>query len=59
MAKEKKQKGKMDMEAIMEVYRKLAIPGPRHKTLANLEGSRTTKTSYASNRWIETRLCHQ
>ena len=44
MAKEKKQKSKMDMEAMMEVYRKLAIPGPRHKTLANLEGSWTTKT---------------
>ena len=44
MAKEKKQKGKMDMEAMMKVYTKLATPGPRHKTLANLVGSWTTKT---------------
>jgi hypothetical protein len=44
MAKEKEEEGKMDMEAMMEVYRKLAIPGPPHKMLASLEGSWTTKT---------------
>ena len=39
-----KQEGKMDMQAMMEVYRKLAIPGDHHKLLARLEGSWTTKT---------------
>ncbi len=44
MAQEKKQEGKMDMQAMMEVYMKLAIPGPPHKMLAKLVGSWTTKT---------------
>jgi Protein of unknown function (DUF1579) len=49
MAKEQEQKGKMDMQAMMEVYQKLAIPGTPHKGLAKLEGSWTTKTSA----WME------
>jgi hypothetical protein len=44
MATEKKQKGKMDMEAMMEVYKKVATPGAPHKLLASLEGSWTTRT---------------
>ncbi len=43
MAKEK-QEGKMDMQAKMEVYRKLGTPGGPHKMLAKLAGSWTTKT---------------
>jgi hypothetical protein len=39
-----KQEGTMDMQAMMEVYKKLAIPGDSHKLLANWEGSWTTKT---------------
>ena len=39
MAKQKKQKDKMDMQAMMEVYNKLATPGEPHKMLANLAGS--------------------
>ena len=42
---EKKQEGKMDMQAMMEVYTKLATPGEPHKTLGNLAGSWTTKTT--------------
>jgi hypothetical protein len=42
--KEKRHEGKMDMDAMMEVYAKLAIPGPPHKTLASLEGSWITRT---------------
>jgi hypothetical protein len=40
---------KMDMEAMMEVYRKLAVPGAPHKMLATLEGSWSTKT----RAWME------
>jgi hypothetical protein len=43
------QESKMDMEAMMEVYRKLAVPGAPHKLLANLTGSWTTKT----RAWME------
>jgi hypothetical protein len=35
---------KMDMQAMMEVYRKVGTPGEPHKLLASLEGSWTTKT---------------
>ena len=49
MAKQKKHEKKMDMEAMMEVYQKLATPGPPHKILANLTGSWTTKT----RAWME------
>ncbi len=34
----------MDMEAMMEVYRKLGTPGEPHKRLARLEGNWTTMT---------------
>jgi hypothetical protein len=34
MEKEKKQKGKMDMQAMMDVYKKLGTPGTPHKVLA-------------------------
>lgn len=44
MSAEEKQEGKMDMQAMMEVYQKLAIPGAPHKMLAKLAGSWTTKT---------------
>ena len=39
-----KQEGKMDMQAMMEVYKKLAIPGDAHKLLASWDGSWITKT---------------
>src|SRR5512133_2001226 len=38
------QEGKMDMQAMMEVYKKLAVPGEPHKLLAGLEGTWTTRT---------------
>ncbi len=44
MENEKKQEGKMEMEAMMAVYKKLAIPGTSHKMLASLAGSWITKT---------------
>ena len=43
MAKEK-QPDQMDMQAMMDTYKKLAIPGEPHKQLASLAGSWTTKT---------------
>ena len=43
MAKEK-QPAQMDMQAMMDTYKKLAIPGEPHKQLASLAGSWTTKT---------------
>jgi hypothetical protein len=49
MAKKQKQEGNVDMQAMMEVYEKLAIPGAPHKGLANLVGSWTTKTTA----WME------
>jgi hypothetical protein len=49
MAKEKKQKGKMDMQAMMEVYKKVGAPGAPHKVLASMAGSWTTKT----RAWME------
>jgi hypothetical protein len=39
-----KQEGKMDMQAIMEIYKKVGTPGEPHKLLAKLEGSWTTRT---------------
>jgi hypothetical protein len=50
MATEKKPKGAMDTEAMMEVYRKLAAPGEPHKLLARMEGSWKTW----SRSWCET-----
>jgi Protein of unknown function (DUF1579) len=49
MAKEEKQEGKMDMQAMMEVYKRLGTPGTPHKVLAKLVGSWTTKTTA----WME------
>jgi hypothetical protein len=49
MAKKKAQEGKIDMQAIMEVYRKLATPGAPHKLLAKMAGSWHTKTKS----WME------
>ena len=46
----KKQEGKkMDMQAMMEVYKKVGTPGEPHKLLSKLEGSWTTKTTG----WLE------
>ena len=39
-----KQDGKIDMKAIMEIYKKAGTPGEPHKLLAKLEGSWTTRT---------------
>ncbi|MCI0568906.1 MAG: DUF1579 domain-containing protein, partial [Acidobacteria bacterium] len=49
MAKDKKQAGKMDHDAMMEAYKKAAAPGEPHKQLASLSGSWTTKTKH----WME------
>jgi hypothetical protein len=49
MAKKEKKEGKMDMQAIMEVYKKLGTPGPQHKLRAGMAGSWTTKTKA----WME------
>ena len=39
-----KQEGKIDMQKIMEIYKKVGTPGEPHKLLAKLEGSWTTRT---------------
>ncbi len=44
-----KHETKMDMQAMMEVYKKAATPGEVHKILAGLEGTWTTKTKS----WME------
>jgi len=44
MATERKPKGQMDQAAIMEVYKKLGIPGEQHKLLSKMEGRWTTLT---------------
>ena len=44
MGNAEKEEGKMDMQAMMEVYRKVGTPGLPHKKLANLAGSWTTRT---------------
>ena len=44
MAKDKEPAQQMDMQAMMDTYKKLAIPGEPHKQLASLAGSWTTKT---------------
>jgi len=48
MAKEK-QPAQMDMQAMMDTYKKLAIPGEPHKQLTSLAGTWTTKTKS----WME------
>jgi len=49
MEKEKKQKDKMDMQAMMDVYKKVGTPGAPHKLLASMAGSWITKTKA----WME------
>ena len=49
MDNEQKQKGKINVEEMMEVYKTLATPGPPHKMLASLAGSWTTRTKA----WME------
>lgn len=44
MSKENNKNSQMDMQAMMEVYAKLAIPGPPHQQLASMEGVWQTKT---------------
>ena len=44
-----KQESKMDMQAMMEIYKKVGTPGEPHKLLSKLEGSWTTKTKS----WME------
>ncbi|RJX27093.1 MAG: DUF1579 domain-containing protein [Desulfurivibrio sp.] len=44
MKKETMQEGGMDMQAMMEAYRKLAIPGVPHRLLASLAGSWNTRS---------------
>ncbi len=44
-----KQEGKIDMQEIMEIYRKVGTPGEPHKQLAKLEGIWTTRT----RSWME------
>jgi Protein of unknown function (DUF1579) len=39
-----KKKGKIDMQEMMEIMRKVGTPGEPHKLLGKLEGSWTTKT---------------
>jgi hypothetical protein len=40
---------KIDMQSMMEIYRKVGTPGAPHKLLAKLEGSWTTRTTG----WLE------
>ena len=49
MAKEKKQGGKVDQQAMMELWKKLSTPGEPHKLFASLAGSWTTTTK----EWME------
>jgi len=49
MAKDKKPAKEMDPQAMMEVWKKLALPGEPHKLFASLAGSWTTTTK----EWME------
>lgn len=49
LAKDKKAEKKMDQQAMMEVWKKLAQPGEPHKLFASLAGSWTTQTK----EWME------
>lgn len=44
MAKENKQTEETDMQSMMEVYEKLATPGPPHQLLESMAGIWHTKT---------------
>jgi hypothetical protein len=41
----KKEVKKMDMQAMMEIYKKVGTPGEPHKLLAKMEGSWNTRTT--------------
>ena len=47
MATKKKKESKMDMQEMMEVYKKLAIPGAPHKALASMAGIWDAKSKYS------------
>jgi hypothetical protein len=49
MAEETKRDGQMDMQVMMDTYKKLATPGDPHKQLASRAGSWNTKTKS----WME------
>ncbi len=49
MAKDKKSEKPMDQEAMMELWKKMAMPGEPHKLFATLAGSWTT----TSKEWME------
>ena len=49
MAKDKKSDKPMDQQAMMEVWKQLAMPGEPHKLFATLAGSWTTTTK----EWME------
>ncbi len=49
LAKDKKSEKQMDPQAMMEMYKKLAMPGEPHKLFASLAGSWTTTTK----EWME------
>jgi len=49
LAKEKKQQKPIDQQAMMELWKKLAMPGEPHKLFATLAGSWTTTTK----EWME------
>jgi hypothetical protein len=49
MAKDKKSEKPMDQQAMMELWKKMAMPGEPHKLFATLAGSWTT----ASKEWME------
>ena len=49
LAKDKKAEKKMDQQAMMELWQKLAQPGEPHKLFASLAGSWTTQTK----EWME------
>ncbi|HJT21613.1 MAG TPA: DUF1579 domain-containing protein [Nitrospira sp.] len=49
LAKDKKAEKAMDKEAMMEMWKKLAVPGEPHKLFASLAGSWTTTTK----EWME------
>src|SRR6478736_3387973 len=48
-AKEKKHDKHMDQQAMMELWKKMAVPGEPHKLFASLAGSWTTTTK----EWME------
>ena len=49
LAEDKKSEKHMDPQAMMEMYKKLAMPGEPHKLFASLAGSWTTN----SKEWME------